>query len=173
MPKVEFTELPTDARVWVFAASDVLSADAEATLLQQVDRFLAEWRAHGQPLACAREWREGRFLAIGVDQRTAGASGCSIDGLFRTLRELEPLLGTSLVAGGLLFWRNDDGVVERGTRAQFAQLAADGRIRADTRVFDTTVTTAEAWHSAFEQGAASSWHGRYLAVPPATGSTSR
>lgn len=163
MPVVPLTALPDDARVWVFAASEAL-ADAQAEqLLRSTDAFLAGWQAHGAPLACAREWRDGRFLCIAVDQSRVGASGCSIDGLFRTLRELEPVLGTSMVAGGQLFWRDDNGVVQRGTRPQFAAHAASGAVRADTPVFDVTVTTLGDWHTLFERPAASSWHARYLA----------
>lgn len=162
MPRTEFAALPDDARAWVFAATDVLSRDAEQILLTEVDAFLDQWRAHGVPLAGARDWRDGRFLCIAVNARTAGASGCSVDGLFRRLRELEPTLGTSLVAGGNLFWRNHEGIVQRSTREQFAAHATGGVITAATPVFDVTVTTVGAWRQEFEREASSAWHARYL-----------
>ena len=162
MSMVEFSALPDDARVWVFAASDVLSAQAEARLLEATDAFLDGWRAHGVPLACSRELRESRFLCIAVDQHQAGASGCSIDGLFRTLRALEPQLGTSLVAGGQMYWRNDDGVIARAPRATFAAMAVSGAVRPDTAVFDVTVGTLGEWRRDFERPARASWHARYL-----------
>ena len=52
----------------------------EAIEADGVDAFLDQWNAHGSALTCAREWRDDRFLAIGVDQSTAGASGCSASG---------------------------------------------------------------------------------------------
>jgi hypothetical protein len=163
MPIVPIPQLPDDARAWVFGARDTLSADAEHTLLAEVDAFLADWRAHGVPLDCARDWRDGRFLCIAVDQRSAGASGCSIDGLFRTLRSLESALGTSLISGGLVFWRTADGVVESAARPHFAALAASGAVRADTPVFDPTIETLGAWRQQFERPAGASWHARWLA----------
>ncbi len=162
MPAVQIDALPDDARVWVFAANDVLSRDAELLLLAEADAFLAQWRAHGTPLLGARELREGRFLCVAVDERAAGASGCSVDTLFRRLRELEPALGTSLIAGGQIFWRNADGVVERSTREQFAAHASGGAIGAQTRVLDVTVTTLSGWRTHFELDASASWHARYL-----------
>ncbi len=162
MPIVEIEALPDEARAWVFAAADVLSAPAETALFAEVDAFLAGWRAHGAPLCCARDWKDGRFLCIAVDQRTVGASGCSIDGLFRTLRALEPALGTSLLPSGLVYWRNGDGVVQRGTREQFAAHAVAGFVSVHTPVFDLTVDTLGAWRRDFERPAASSWHARYL-----------
>ncbi len=167
MPIVSLSHLPDDARAWVFAASEPLAADKEALLLAAVDGFLDGWRAHGAPLTCARAWRDGRFLCVAVDQRAAGASGCSIDGLFRSLRELEPALGTSLVASGLVFWRDDDGVVRQATRPQFAAHAAQGLIRADSPVFDPTVETLGAWRHEFERSAGASWHARWLGRPHA------
>ena len=162
MPVRSFSDLPDDARLWVFAAADVLSAEAEARLLHAVDGFLADWRAHGAPLACGREWRDGRFLAVAVDQGPAEASGCSIDGLFRTLRTLEPSLGTQLLAGGLVFWRDEEGLVRRATRAEFAAHAATGAVRAETPVFDPAVDTLGRWRREFERPAGSSWHARFL-----------
>lgn len=164
MAIVHIDTLPDDARVWVFAANDVLTADAESLLLTEADTFLLQWRAHGTPLLGARELREGRFLCIAVDERAAGASGCSVDTLFRRLRELEPALGTSLIAGGQIFWRNADGVVERASREQFAAHAAGGTVGAQTRVFDVSVTTLAAWRQQFEVEVAASWHARYLPV---------
>jgi len=162
MPQVECSALPDEARVWVFAATDVLSAASERALLEHVDAFLAEWRAHGAPLSSARELRDGRFLCVSVDQRPASASGCSIDGLFRELRVLEPALGTTMLANGLVYWRDTDGLVQRGTREQFAAHAVAGHVTGATPVFDPTVTTLGDWRHAFERDASASWHARYL-----------
>src|SRR4030095_2109071 len=113
--------------------------------LDAVDGFLAQWNAHGSPLVCGRAWRDDRFLAVGVDQSTAGASGCSIDGLFRTLARLEPELGTTLLGGGRVYYRDADGRVKAATRKTLGELARAGRIGPDTPTFDTSVTTAAAW----------------------------
>jgi hypothetical protein len=100
MPVVSFDSLPANARVWVFASDRPLRGEDSRALLAEVDRFLDEWKAHGSPLRSAREWRNDRFLAIGIDPTVEQASGCSIDGLFRGLQALESSLGTRLVAGG-------------------------------------------------------------------------
>src|SRR6202163_3442521 len=106
MPLVKLENLPDDARTWVFGANKTLEATASETLLSEVDRFLSQWKAHAAPLTGGRDWKYGLFLTVTVDQSTAGASGCSIDGLFRTLTALEPKLGASLVTSGLGFYRD-------------------------------------------------------------------
>ncbi len=164
MSQVPFNSLPDDARVWVFGAADELPASASERLLGAVDEFLAQWHAHGSPLLCGREWREARFLAIGVDQSTAGASGCSIDGLFRTFASLEPELGTSLLGGGRVYYRDADGRVTAATRKGFSELAREGRVGPETPTFDTSITTAAAWRRQFERPVRESWHAQLIGV---------
>lgn len=168
MPIVSIDTLPDDARVWVFGARDAITGDAERALLAVTDEFLAAWCAHGSPLTTARDWRDAHFLCIAVDQRTVGASGCSIDGLFRSLRELEGRVGTSLLTASVLFWRDGDGRIVAGSRPQFAEAATSHAVRADTPVFDCTIATLGEWRRTFERPAADSWHARWLpAASPA------
>lgn len=169
MPLVPLDTLPDDARTWVFAATPALAAGADTQLLAEVDEHLARWHAHGAPLTVARALTDARFLLIAVDQRSANASGCSIDGLFRTLREAEGRLGVSLVAGGRVFWRDARGAVQGGARDAFVAAAVAGGVTAETPVFDTTVGTLGAWRTGFEKRAADSWHGPLVPRTTATG----
>ena len=127
-------------------------------LLREVDAWLDEWKAHGTPLTCARDWRDDRFLAVGVDQSKAGASGCSIDALFRVFQALQPVLGTTLLGGASVFYRDADGMVRSVDRRAFARLRESGAVHDATPVFDTTVTDAAAWRHDFERPLAESWH---------------
>ncbi|HVX39236.1 MAG TPA: hypothetical protein VHB25_06650 [Gemmatimonadaceae bacterium] len=164
MPIVPFEALPDSARVWVFASDQPLTGAAADSLLAAVDRFLAEWKAHGVPLRCARAWRDDHFLAIGVDVTAENASGCSIDGLFRALRELERATGSRLVGGGRLFYRGPNGI-QAVSRDEFAERAARGEIAPGTHVFDITVTDAERWRTGFELAASETWTASLLGQP--------
>lgn len=164
MPVVNFDALPDDARAWVFGAAAPVVGAAAQSLLSTVDAHLATWRAHGAPLVCARLWRDDRFVVIGVDEGATGATGCSIDGLFHVLRDIESLVGTTLVGGGTVYWRDAAGAVVSGARPVFREAAAAGTVILDTPVFDTTVTTVGAYRAGFEKAAAESWHGKLLPV---------
>jgi hypothetical protein len=163
MPAVNFDALPDGARVWVFASDRQLNDDEGASLLEAVDEFLTQWKAHGAPLRSARDWRDDRFLAIGVDPTAEQASGCSIDGLFRGLRELEQRLRTSLVAGGRIFYRGPDGRAQLALRRDLSTLAATGALTADTPVFDTSIIDARSWRERFERPARDTWVASLLA----------
>ena len=157
MPLVPFATLPDDARVWVFAAQAPLDEIDEPRLLAAVDGYLLTWKAHGVALTCAREFSEEYFLAVGVDERASGASGCSIDGLFRVLQKLEDGIGTSMVGGGNVYFRDPTGLVVWCTRSQFELMSKMREVSGETRVFDLTVTTAGEFRTRFERRAAESW----------------
>lgn len=162
MPILPFDSLPDAARVWVFGSERALDDTEAARLLAEVDRFLAQWHAHGRPLAAGRDWCHDRFLTIAVDERAAGASGCSIDGLYRTLRALETQFGTGLLGGGLLFYCDGDGAVVGAGRDEFVARANSGDIGRDTIVFDLTVDTLGAWRERFEAPVHAGWHARLM-----------
>jgi hypothetical protein len=157
MPKVSFSDLPDSARVWVFASDRRLAPEESSLLLREVDAFLDQWKAHGAPLRNAREWRDEQFLVIGVDPTFEQASGCSIDGLFRSLQQLGATLGTSLVSGGRVFYRDEAGS---------PRLVARPRIKAvigpDTSVFDTSLTSAGDYRTRFELPARESWVSSFI-----------
>ena len=164
MPIVLFDSLPDASRVWVFGSDRALTGDDAQRLLAEVDRFLGQWKAHGIPLTCARDWRDEHLLTIGVDSTVEGASGCSIDGLFRVLQAIERPLETRLVGGGRIFYRDEDGQVRCVTRDRLPALASDGDLTKDTPVFDTGLTSAGEWRSRFEAPARSTWVGGLLPV---------
>ena len=159
MPGIEFSELPQSARIWVYGADKDLSPESEQKMLAAVDQFLSQWAAHGVPLHTARRWDEGRFLTIGVDSTKEGASGCSIDVLYRSLKALEPSLGGAhIVTSGLIYYRGADGAIHSVTRDEFSDLAAKGEIDLNTEVYDLSVTSLQEWEGRFKSRAGDSWH---------------
>lgn len=162
MPLVPFDSLPDDARLWVFGARAPLDDVDAPRLLGAVDGFLKTWKAHGEPLTCARDFRDEHFLLVAVDERASGASGCSIDGLFRLLKQAEEGVGTSLVGGGLVYFRSIAGLAVSCSRREFEHMSAMGDVDGETPVFDTTVTTMGEFRARFERPARASWHAELL-----------
>lgn len=164
MPLTNFESLPSNARVWVFACDRNLTGDEAKPLLAQADAYLAQWKAHGSPLRCAREWLHHRFLAVGIDPTAEQASGCSIDGLFRSLREIGQSVGTQVLGGGRVFYRDAEGNAQVVSRAEFSALATRGDVTADTTVFDTSVILADDWRHHFERRAGDAWTAELLSA---------
>src|SRR3954471_6289941 len=157
MSLVAFKELPASARIWVFGSDQPLTGAVSDSLLAEVDQYLDQWKAHGFPLKAAREWRDNRFLVIGIDPTEEQASGCSIDGLFRALQQLQKTIGAQIVGGGRVFYRDSSGKTQATTREGFSTLTKQGAIGPRTPVFDTSVTRLDDWKEKFERPLAESW----------------
>jgi hypothetical protein len=166
--RVEFSEMPPDARLWIFAAERPLTEGETHALMGVVDAFLDEWKAHGHPLHCARELRYGQLLLIAVDQSREGASGCSIDAMVRTLTALERDLGLELVNHAPVVYRIDNGIA-RDPRPAFAERVRRGDVTPDTIVFNNTLTRVGELPNRWEVPARESWHARAFFKPTAVG----
>ena len=160
MPMIPFHQMPDSARVWIFGGSRLMNEAEELAFLRRVDGFLDTWAAHGAPLTVARDWRDGRFLHVAVDEASVPPSGCSIDAMVNTLKELERELGLVFVDNGPVWYRSDDGIGRVG-RADFKALVEAGTVTPATLVFDNSVTrVGQVRAGQWERPAAEAWHGK-------------
>lgn len=160
--KRSFSQMPDDARVWVFASGKPLDESQEEWLRGHVDGFVSSWVAHGDPVVGASELREHRFLFVAADEAATGVSGCSIDALTRTLKEAERSLGASLLdAASKVWYRDQSGHVKTLSRSEFGEAVRNGSIDDDTIVFDNTAATVGAIRNGlWERKMKDSWHRR-------------
>jgi hypothetical protein len=164
LPRRDLEQLSDAARVWIFPVSPSLAPDAATRLLGDVDRFLADWAAHGSPVLSARELVEGSFLVIAAEKNSE-TSGCSIDRLFGTMKTLERELSVSILDPNRIFYRDAAGSVRAATRSEFRELAAGDAVDASTHVFDPLVETlGEVRRGGLEKPAGESWHARAFSI---------
>jgi hypothetical protein len=168
MPKVDFADLPSHGRLWVFPASRDLTEPEAQACLSAVDEFLAAWSAHGAPLRSGRELVGNRFLLVGVDVDAEAPSGCSIDKLVNRLRALGGEMGVELIDHAPIWFRDHSGV-RTVPRAEFRALASAGKLSADVPVFDTTLTkVGQLRDGGLERRASETWHGKTFFRTPAS-----
>ena len=157
MPQIPFDQLPPDARLWIFPAARPLNDEERRRVLAEADAFIDKWMAHGVPLTAGRDLRHNQFVLVGVNERAAGVSGCSVDALVRRMDQLGRALGVDLVDNAPVQYR-DGGTITRVSRDEFSALVAKGAVNLNTVVFDNTVTkvgdvvrwevrAADAWHA--------------------------
>lgn len=163
MPRIAMADMPDQARLWVFPGARRLSEDEGQRIVGEAHAFLDGWAAHGRPLTSSCELRDGWFLLVGADERSAPPSGCSIDALTNRLRLLGQEMGTGFIDHSPVWYRDERGEVARVGRREFSGLARDGSVGLDTRVFNTTLTRlGELRGGKFELAAAESWHARLM-----------
>ena len=130
-------------------------------MLAGVDAFLEGWAAHGTPLTAGREWREGRFLLVAVDESSAPPSGCSIDSLARVLKDLGKAWRMSFLDHSPVWFRSGGGELRSASRVEFRALAEAGDVHVDTAVFDNTIVRMDQLRNGeWEKPAGASWHRR-------------
>src|SRR6478609_320457 len=91
--RVEISEMPSTARVWVYQASKELNDSEKTQLEQEFTSFLENWETHGHPIKGAWDLVHNRFIIITVDEVYQSPSGCSIDKSVRFIQDMENQLG--------------------------------------------------------------------------------
>ena len=154
--------LPDAARVWIFTTAAPLAAEQSEAAQNVLAAFVADWRSHGTPVAGGCELIENRFVVIAADESLNDVSGCSIDGMFRTVADALARAGVPLADTADIAFRDGTGV-HVTDRPAFAKLVREGLIGDDTPVFDHTVKTlgdlrAGRWELRFS----AAWHGTHF-----------
>jgi hypothetical protein len=159
MPRRELNQLSDAAQLWVFPVSPAVEGVQRDHLLDVVDRFLDQWAAHGAPVISGRALVEGSLLLVAADKGSE-TSGCSIDRMFGTLKQLEGALGVSILDSNRILYRDRSGTVRAATRAGFRDTVAAGEVDSGSIVFDPLIETLGSFRRGeLEKRAADSWHG--------------
>ncbi len=162
-----FAEFPDEARLWIFAADRPLSEAESQTLLETLLPFLKDWKAHGLPVQGQATVLHRRFLLLAGYVPDGAISGCSIDAATRAVEAAAQKVGITWVSPLVVFYRDAEGSVQHASRGQFRRLIAEGKVTAETPVFDLSLTTVGALRSgAFEKPASQSWHARVFSMTP-------
>jgi len=153
--------LPGDSRIWVYQCSRELTADEVSSLSTETKQFLETWTAHNQALKAGFEIRYDRFLILMIDEKAAGASGCSIDKSVHFIQAMEKKFGVTFLDRMNFAYKKSDRV-EVVSRNEFESLFSKGILNADSIVFNNLVQTKHALETEWELPIKKSWHQNLL-----------
>lgn len=160
------TEMPADARVWVYQCNRVLTSEEKSKIVALGNQFIASWNAHGADLDAAFDIVLDRFLVLSVDEKQASASGCSIDKSVQFMKQLDQEFNLNLFdrmqAAYLL-----DGKVNvchiHKLKNELLQHPSVGAAKIDeVIVFNNMITTKNEFDSQWQLPLKSSWHARFV-----------
>lgn len=146
-------------RIWIYQADRELTAADKAKVLEKLELFTADWKAHGRPLAAKAEVRYDRFIILMVDDAVAPPTGCSIDKSVYLLKEIEKETGLNLFDRLQVAYRNGEGI-EVASRQMFEHRIAAGEVKEDTIVFNNLITTYPELETHWEVPMSQSWHAK-------------
>jgi hypothetical protein len=153
--------LPDHSRIWIYQCGRELTNEELDSIGADLKQFLEGWTAHNHALKAGYELRYNRFLILMIDEKTAGASGCSIDKSVHFIQSLEKKYGVTLM-DRMKFAYKEQGRVEVVSRNQFDDLFRKGILNGTSIVFDNLITTKEELQSNWEVSLSNSWHKKLI-----------
>ncbi len=151
---MQFSE---NSRVWIYQSDKKLTDNEVLQIKVLLDNFTIGWTAHNNQLKAKAEIRYNRFLILVVDENQAGASGCSIDKSVNFMKQLQDQFNINLFDRFNLAYREGDQILSTG-RNDFEALLKDGKINAETIVFNNLVQNLAELQTKWEVPFKESWH---------------
>lgn len=153
---VAFNEIPVHARIWVYQADRAFAPDEKKLVEEKLKDMCSQWNAHGAPLYCSFALPYDHFVLLAVDESRTGASGCSIDGSVRSLKEIQQITGIGFFnRRNLAFLLHGKPMVI--PQSEFKSRWEDGTLTGDTLTFNNLVATKGDWVSGWQVPVKSSW----------------
>ena len=159
---VDFQQMPSQARVWIYQANRKMDGQELELAKQKLERFCAQWNTHGTQMPTSFEVRYDQVVILAVDESGLGASGCSIDSSVRTLRELEEALQIDLLDQGKLSFFKSDNQLEVLPFSRIKSQVGNGTIQSDTLILNPTVLRKSDLESNWLIKAKDSWLHKFM-----------
>lgn len=157
---IPFNELPLHARIWVYQCNRQLTTEETTEVSAVFKSFCEQWEAHGQPLKTSFQIVLNQFLVVSVDEGFNNASGCSIDGSVRILKNFQAKGINFLDPSKIAFLVNDQ--VALYSRLELKSVFASGVLSASTTTFNNLVSSKAEFENNWEIAVEKSWMVKYL-----------
>lgn len=160
-----FDGLPENALVWIFGFSDPLHPGEEKSLIEGLEMFFEQWKAHGRPVVESCAVIEAHFLVVAATVPSADLTGCGIDGLQREVKRLAETADVRWASALDVFYRDACGGISCVPRPIFRRMVRDGQVTPETSVFDLSITSlGDLRGGKLERSAAQSWAARVFRI---------
>lgn len=130
----------SDYRVIIYPASRPFETKEAKAITEKLFDFLANWAAHGKPLSSSFKIEKNQFIVVCVDEEKEMASGCSIDGLGKIMREIDEEYQLGLFDRMKASFVQD-GQIKTLKLQDFKSQLRSGELSKDIQVFDFSKNT--------------------------------
>lgn len=160
------TEMPADARVWVYQCNRALTSEEKNKIVALANQFMTSWNAHGADLDAAFDILFDRFLVLSVDEKQASASGCSIDKSVQFMKQLDQEFDLNLFDRMQATYLVDGKINVCHIHKLKNELLAHPMVGADNiaevTVFNNMITTKAEFDTQWQLPLKNSWHARFV-----------
>jgi hypothetical protein len=158
---VPFEKLPPYSRIWIYQSDRPFSVDEEKIISDTLMSFCSRWKAHGNPLQTSFRIEYHQFVILVVDENSAGASGCSIDGSVRTLKELGNQLNIDFFDRSRVAFLEGEKI-QSYSLSQLKSLFQSGDLTSTSQTFNNLVANKAEWETNWKTSVQKSWLTKYL-----------
>ena len=145
--------------IWIFQLASAPSEGDKAKMIEELDAFMAVWKAHGAPVPGEASIRYDRFVVV---RATPGhASGCSIDAMNKGVSDILGNYGLTVMGADQIFFKDAAGNIDYFDFRDAKSSILTGKLNANTIVFDSSTalkSNLEEW----EVPLGKTWLGRFL-----------
>jgi hypothetical protein len=158
---IPFEKLPSYSRIWIYQADRPFSNDEEHIISNSLMNFCSQWEAHGSPLQTSFKIEYHQFVILAVDENSGGASGCSIDGSVRILKELGNQLSVDFFDRSKVAFLEIEKVRTYSLN-QLKSLFQSGDLTSSSQTFNNLVANKAELEVHWKTSVQNSWLMKYL-----------
>jgi len=136
-----FPQLASDSRVWVYQSNRPFSENEKVQLTEAFKVFVDSWAAHGSKLVADATIIGDYFVVLAVDEKTAMASGCSIDSSVKFIKTIGQQFNID-------FFNRLKLVVQKEDETKMIAFSDLGQYE-DWKIYNTLVNTVDLLNSSF------------------------
>lgn len=156
-----FEQLPGNSRIWIYPSDRPLTAAEQDGAAASLKEYCSGWSAHGHPLHTSFRIIHDHFIILAADEQAAAASGCSIDGSVRHLKQLGAQLGIDFFSRTLVPFLKAGKVTFIPLEA-LKEAFRSGELLAETLTFNTLAATVAELEGSWLVPAGQTWLSRYV-----------
>ena len=136
-----FPQLASDSRVWVYQSNRPFSENEKVQLTEAFKVFVDSWAAHGSKLVADATIIGDYFVVLAVDEKTAMASGCSIDSSVKFIKSVGQQLNID-------FFNRLKLVVKKDSEIKMISFSDLDQFK-DWKIYNTLVNTVDKLNNSF------------------------
>lgn len=152
-----------NAKVWIYQSNRLFTTDEEQAILNILNDFTSEWKAHGHGLAALGEVYYEQFIVLSVDEMIAGASGCSIDKSIQLMKEIEKKFNVNLFDRLRIAYISNEEIINC-SREEFEKQIKNGLVTEQTLVFNNMISRRSELKTSWSIPLAKSWHAQVFSI---------
>lgn len=158
---VPFENLDPNSRIWIYQSTRKLNSEEQKFILENTQRFLEEWTAHGNDLQAGVKIHYDQFIIIGVNEAVNEASGCSIDTSVNYIRELGKALNLNLLERSKVAFKNQTKI-ELVDFSEIRKMVEQGNITPSSMVFNNAIVSKAELENDWLLPVQKSWMKKYF-----------